>query len=134
MRAASCIKLALAMVSALWLSTAGLFGCAVGFVLGGGFTPAVASIPAFAILLGVAHSVAGWAQDRWNDLFEFKRLHLSAAASLGFVAGWGAVFGFGIPNRASGSETNWLLWALPTLGCLAGLAAVFAWPRRARTL
>ena len=126
-RAASCIKLALAVVSALWLSTACLFGCAVGFMLGGGFSPVVALIPAFAIVLGVAHGVVGWAQDRWNDLFAFKRLHLSASASLGFALGWAAVVVFGIPNRWSGSETSWLVWALPTLGCLVGLGAVLAW-------
>lgn len=131
--AASCIKLALVMVASLWLSAACLFGCAVGFALGGGFSPAVALIPALAIVLGVAHGMVGWAQDRWNDLFECKRLHLSASASLGFVLGWVAVFVSGVPSRFSGSETHWLTWALPTLGCLLGLGAVIgaarmSWP------
>jgi hypothetical protein len=128
--ASSCFKLAFVVVASLWLSTACLFGCAVGFALGGGFSPAVALIPAFAIVFGVAHSVIGWAQERWNDLFEYKRLRLSASASLGFVVGWAAVFVFEVPNRWSDSRTSWLMWALPTLGCLLCLGAVIAWSGR----
>ena len=115
-RLASRTKLVLLVMSTLWVSTAGLTFCAVGFALGGGFSPMVAIIPASAILWGASHAAVGWAQDRWPDTGALNRLGLSFAAAADFELGWAGIFKFKV-------DANWLVGALPTLGGLACLVA-----------
>jgi hypothetical protein len=120
---ASQLKLALLVTVTLWISALGLLVCAVGFTLGGGFSPVVALVPTAAILLGGSHAAVGWAQQRWEDTRTVSRLGLSSSAAAGFGLGLAGA----LMLRA---ETPWVIGTLPTVACLVGLVGAMRFSGR----